>query len=134
MNESSNQPRINTHGIDLEAYQKQRDLFLESLALFKAGQVDAGVAACGYLQSMYFIMPGTRHAIQDRKAAKEFIDGIDKLRHDIVIYKRMRDDSFERGEVMSYLKFSDYEEKVGNPMDELVLKFHEIMHSTGFTK
>ena len=123
-------PRISTLQIDLVAYEKQRDLFLNALAEFKAGDATRGIVACGYLQSMYFIMPATRHTIQDRPAAAKFVDDIDKLRRDIVVYQR-RGHNLPKGS--NFLECADYEEKLGNPMDELVRRFHEIMHSTGFT-
>lgn len=130
IDEDDKLPRISTLQIDLVAYEKQRDFFLNTLAKFKAGEVSEGIKACGFLQSMYFILPATRHTIQDRTAATKFVDDIDKLRREIVIYQR-RANNLPKGS--SFLECDDYEETLGNPMDELVRRFHEIMHSTGFT-
>ena len=129
MEDDENRPRISTLQIDLTAYDKQRDLFLQHLAFFKAGSPEYGVTACGFLQAMYHILPATRHTMLDRQAATKFVDDIDKLRRECVIYKRVR--KLENG--MSFLECADYEARLGNPMDELVRRFHEIMHQTGFT-
>ena len=117
---------ISTMDADLQAYQGQRNLFLDAQAKFKAGEIGQGVLCCGYLHSMFGILPVKKYP---REKSKDFINKIDALRRDITIYSKTK----IIPKSGSYLEYSDYEERLGNKLDELFLDFVEIMNETEFS-
>jgi hypothetical protein len=123
-------PRLNTLDADLQAYQEQRTLFFQAQALFKAGNISAGILCCGYLHAMYGILPAVRYTHIDKDKSLEFINGIDDLRKSITQYQRQK----EPPKTGSWLEYSDYEERLGNKLDALFIRFLEIMFETGLSK
>lgn len=120
---------VTTINADLEAYQEQRRLFFQAQAQFKAGNIDMGVLCCGYLHAMFGLLPAARYVKSKKNEARAFIDKIDSLRRDITKYKKCKDIP-KSG---NYLEYGDYEEKIGNKLDDVFLDFLEIMNETGFT-
>lgn len=116
---------VSTMDADLQAYQAQRNLFLDAQAKFKAGDIGQGILCCGYLHSMFGILPIKKYP---RDKSKAFIDKIDILRRDITIYTKTK----RIPKTGNYLEYSDYEERLGNKLDELFLDFVEIMNTTEF--
>jgi hypothetical protein len=122
-------PKISTLQIDLEEYKDQRKFFLQALSLFKQGDINQGTTACGYLASMYYILPATRHVKLNQDDSIEFIDSIDKLSNDIVIFGT----GVKPPPNGCWLYYPEYKLNLGNQMDRIVLNFHRIMHDVGFT-
>lgn len=123
-------PRLNTLDADLQAYQEQRGLFLQAQAFFKAGNIDSGILCCGYLQSMFFILPAVRYTQISKEDSIAFINKIDGLRSAITKYKQSKDVP-KSG---NYLEYNDYETKLGNVLDSITIEFLDIMFKTGLSK
>jgi hypothetical protein len=123
-------PRLNTLDADLAAYQEQRSLFFQSQAAFKAGNIGAGILCCGYLHAMFGILPAVRYTHIDKEKSLAFINQIDELRKAITQYQKAKD-APKSG---NWLEYGDYEEKLGNKLDALFVRFLEIMFETGLSK
>jgi len=117
---------ISTVDADLQAYQEQRGLFFQAQAAFKAGNIDMGILCCGYLHAMFGIQVAPKYVMQNKEGTKKFIDRIDKLRQEITIYRKCK----EIPKSGNYLEYADYDDKLGNQLDDVFIEFLEIKNKT----
>lgn len=64
---------------NLEAYQAERNRFLEKQYNFKFGDVKYGVGAAALLRSMYVELIFSKHAFDEPEASSRFLARLDRL-------------------------------------------------------
>lgn len=121
-------PQIKTTSQDVEAYQVRRDRFLDQQILFKTGFAESGILALNYLQQMFYILPAGRYIKQDEKKAQAFVDRIDSMRIEVMLYIKRKEIKADK----NYLEFNDYQH-LDNRFDSVVLEFYKILFEVGFT-
>jgi hypothetical protein len=64
---------------NIEAYQKERNTYLEKQYAFKFGDVKFGVGAASLLRSMYIELIYSTHITEDEKEAGDFLLSLSNL-------------------------------------------------------
>jgi hypothetical protein len=114
---------LTTMEIDLAAYSRERDLFLNDYFAFQQGHFNAGSMALTHLLAMYYILPMMRHMKLSEEDSNKFLDDVSKLQTELREYLEKKRIS-EQGKIID----NDLLLKMGI----VVRNFYKILSGTGY--
>jgi hypothetical protein len=120
--------KASTAGAMIDCFKDEMVRFGDATIRFKSGILEFGVLGLGHVQNMYYYLPAARHITDYPEESELFINDIDSLRREMVIYSKRKKPT----DGNTYLMFSDYDE-IDNRYDAVVRAFFMILYKTGFS-